>query len=90
VVAIVHANDDAMKKRGFEVLRDKTLNQSIAFGRSARDRLGLRGLLPYEVATPRQMVQRVMTNLERLPRTSIVTCSSRRCRRETSGCSIGP
>ena len=57
-----------MKKRGFDVLRDKTLNRSIAFGRSERDRLGLRGLLPHRVATPRQMVERVMTNLERLPR----------------------
>jgi malate dehydrogenase (oxaloacetate-decarboxylating)(NADP+) len=55
-------------KRGFDVLRDKTLNRSIAFGRRDRDRLGLTGLLPYNVATERQMVQRVMTNLERLPR----------------------
>ena len=55
-------------KRGSDVLRDKTLNRSIAFGRSDRERLGLRGLLPHEVATPRQMVQRVMTNLDRLPR----------------------
>ena len=57
-----------MKKRGFDVLRDKTINRSIAFQRKDRGRLGLRGLLPYEVATPREMVQRVMTNLERLPR----------------------
>ena len=57
-----------MKKRGFDVLRDKTLNRSIAFQRKDRDRLGLTGLLPYDVATPREMVQRVMTNLERLPR----------------------
>jgi malate dehydrogenase (oxaloacetate-decarboxylating)(NADP+) len=55
-------------KRGFDVLRDKTLNRSIAFRRSDRSRLGLRGLLPYDVATERQMVERVMTNLERLPR----------------------
>ena len=55
-------------KRGFDVLRDKTLNQSITFGPKERDRLGLNGLLPYSVATPRQMVQRVMANLERLPR----------------------
>ena len=33
-------------KRGFDVLRDKTLNRSIAFGRKERDRLGLSGLLP--------------------------------------------
>jgi malate dehydrogenase (oxaloacetate-decarboxylating)(NADP+) len=55
-------------KRGVEVLRDKALNRSIAFGRRERDRLGVRGLLPYRVATRRQMVERVMVNLERLPR----------------------
>lgn len=55
-------------KRGFDVLRDKALNRSIVFGRKERDRLGLRGLLPHRVATERQMVDRVMVNLERLPR----------------------
>jgi malate dehydrogenase (oxaloacetate-decarboxylating)(NADP+) len=55
-------------KRGFDVLRDKTLNRSITFRRKERDRLGLTGLLPYSVATPGQMVHRVMANLERLPR----------------------
>jgi malate dehydrogenase (oxaloacetate-decarboxylating)(NADP+) len=55
-------------KRGFDVLRDKALNRSIAFGRRDRDRLGLTGLLPYVVATEAQMVHRVMVNVERLPR----------------------
>jgi malate dehydrogenase (oxaloacetate-decarboxylating)(NADP+) len=55
-------------KRGFDVLRDKALNRSIAFGRRERDRLGVRGLLPHCVATRRQMVERVMVNLDRLPR----------------------
>jgi len=55
-------------KRGFDVLRDKTLNRSIAFGRQDRDRLGLRGLLPHRVSNERQMVDRVMINLDRLPR----------------------
>ena len=55
-------------KRGFGILRDKTRNQSIAFGRDERERLGLRGLLPYRVSTRRQMVDRVMTNLDRVPR----------------------
>ncbi len=55
-------------KRGFDVLRDKTLNRSIAFGRKERDRLGLRGLLPHNIATMPQLVDRVMANLERLPR----------------------
>jgi malate dehydrogenase (oxaloacetate-decarboxylating)(NADP+) len=55
-------------KRGFDVLRDKALNRSITFSGKERDRLGLSGLLPSRVATPRQMVQRVIANLERLPR----------------------
>lgn len=55
-------------KRGFDVLRDKALNRSIEFRRRDRERLGLTGLLPYRVATRRQMVDRVMVNLERLPR----------------------
>ena len=55
-------------KRGFDVLRDKSLNRSIVFSRQERDRLGLRGLLPHRVSTERQMVDRVMVNLDRLPR----------------------
>jgi malate dehydrogenase (oxaloacetate-decarboxylating)(NADP+) len=55
-------------KRGFDILRDKTLNRSITFGRKDRDRLGLTGLLPHRVATDAEMVHRVMENLDRLPR----------------------
>ena len=55
-------------KRGFDVLRDKTLNRSITFDARERERLGLGGLLPHRVATPKQMVARVMENLERLTR----------------------
>lgn len=55
-------------KRGFDVLRDKRLNRSIAFTRRERDRLGLRGLLPHRVSSQAQLVDRVMTNLRRLPR----------------------
>jgi malate dehydrogenase (oxaloacetate-decarboxylating)(NADP+) len=55
-------------KRGFDRLRDKTLNRSIEFGRRDRERFGLRGLLPHYIATERQMVDRVMMNLDRLPR----------------------
>jgi malate dehydrogenase (oxaloacetate-decarboxylating)(NADP+) len=58
----------AARKRGFDVLRDKGLNRSITFTRKDRDRLGLTGLLPYAVCTDRQMVDRVMENLDRLPR----------------------
>ena len=54
--------------RGFEILRDKSRNRSIAFTRPERDRLGLTGLLPYVVSNPKQLIERVLTNLERLPR----------------------
>ena len=55
-------------KKGFELLRDKSLNQSIAFSRKDRERRGLRGLLPHRLASQKELVARVMTNLERLPR----------------------
>ena len=54
-------------KRGFEVLRDKALNRSIAFARRERDRLGLMGLLPHRVSTERQMVERVISQPETNP-----------------------
>ena len=55
-------------KRGMDVLRDKALNRGLAFTRPERERLGVRGLLPYVVASQAQMVDRVMVNLDRLPR----------------------
>jgi malate dehydrogenase (oxaloacetate-decarboxylating)(NADP+) len=55
-------------KRGFDVLRDKSLNRSITFTRDERRRLGLEGLLPYRLDSQERLVARVMTNLERLPR----------------------
>ena len=55
-------------KKGIELLRDKSLNRSIDFSRNERDRLGLRGLLPHRTATKKHLVDRVMTNLARLPR----------------------
>ena len=55
-------------RRGLDVLRDKRHNRSIAFNWRDRERLGLTGLLPYRVSTQRQMVDRVMANVERLPR----------------------
>src|SRR5918993_967603 len=71
-LAATHRNVSASHRtampRGFDVLRDKSLNRSITFSRHDRDRLGLRGLLPHRIATDRQMVQRVMDNLRRLPR----------------------
>jgi hypothetical protein len=55
-------------KKGLDVLRDKSLNRSITFTAAERKRLGLRGLLPHCVTSQRQLVERVMTTLEHLPR----------------------
>ena len=55
-------------KKGVDLLRDKALNRSIDFSRNERERLGLRGLLPHRAATKKHLVDRVMTNLARLPR----------------------
>ena len=55
-------------KKGFDVLRDKSANRSLAFSRKERDRLGLRGLLPHHISSEAELVGRVMTNLRRLPR----------------------
>ena len=42
-------------KKGLDVLRDKSLNRSIAFTAAERKRLGLRGLLPHRVTSPRRL-----------------------------------
>lgn len=55
-------------KKAFDLLRDKSLFRSIAFTRDERKRLGLQGLLPHAVATQKQLVERVMESLRRLPR----------------------
>src|SRR6188474_2483312 len=55
-------------KKSVEILRDKSLYRSIAFTRTERRRLGLEGLLPHAVATQKQLVERVMESLRRLPR----------------------
>jgi malate dehydrogenase (oxaloacetate-decarboxylating)(NADP+) len=55
-------------KRGSELLRTKSLNRSIAFSRAERARLGLRGLLPHRVSSEKDLVERIMLNIERLPR----------------------
>src|SRR5262245_37093595 len=57
----------ATKKKGFDVIRDKGMYKSISFTRQEREQLGLRGLLPYAVATQKQLVDRVMEALRRIP-----------------------
>jgi len=54
-------------RRGFEILRDKTLYRSIAFSRQDRERLGLQGLLPHAVTSQDELVARVMEFLRRCP-----------------------
>jgi malate dehydrogenase (oxaloacetate-decarboxylating)(NADP+) len=55
----------ATQKKGFQIIRDKSLYKSIAFTREEREQLGLTGLLPYVVASQEQLVDRVMIWLRR-------------------------
>jgi malate dehydrogenase (oxaloacetate-decarboxylating)(NADP+) len=55
-------------RKSFDILRDKQRYKSIGFTKKERKKLGLRGLLPYAVATQKQLVARVMEFLKRLPR----------------------
>lgn len=50
---------------GSKLLREAYRNKSTAFTREERDRLGLRGLLPYRVSTMEEQTVRVLNNLRR-------------------------
>jgi len=52
--------------RGTALLRDPTLNKGTAFSEQERDVLGLRGLLPPQVATQDEQLARVLENFHRL------------------------
>ncbi|XP_031502240.1 NAD-dependent malic enzyme 62 kDa isoform, mitochondrial [Nymphaea colorata] len=56
--AIVH-------KRGIDILHDPWFNKGTGFSMTERDRLDLRGLLPPNVMTSEQQIQRFMVDLER-------------------------
>ena len=53
------------KKKGFEIIRDKSAYKSIAFTHEEREQLGLRGLLPHKVSTQEELISRVMEALRR-------------------------
>ncbi len=50
-------------KKGYDILRNGSLDRSVEFTRAERRALGLEGLLPYAVATQEQQVQRVLEAL---------------------------
>jgi malate dehydrogenase (oxaloacetate-decarboxylating)(NADP+) len=54
-------------KHGYELLRDKRAYRSLAFTRDERERLGLRGLLPFPVVTEDRLVDRVIGDLAAQP-----------------------
>jgi len=53
--------------RGMALLREPLLNHGTGFSEAERDALGLRGLLPANVLSMKAHVERVLTNLRRLP-----------------------
>lgn len=52
-------------KTGYNVLHDARLNKSTAFSKAEREKLGLRGLLPYSIGTLQTQLQRVYANFKR-------------------------
>ncbi len=54
------------KKRSFEVINDKSINRGTTFKRDEREKLGLRGLLPYPIVSQDLQVHRVMNALRRM------------------------
>ncbi|MBC8258662.1 MAG: NAD-dependent malic enzyme [SAR324 cluster bacterium] len=54
-----------INKRGTEILRDPLLNKGTGFPDSERDELGIRGLVPPQVVSIDDQVQRVMDNYRR-------------------------
>ncbi|KAG9452976.1 hypothetical protein H6P81_005880 [Aristolochia fimbriata] len=53
-------------KRSVDILHDPWFNKGTAFSMTERDRLDLRGLLPPNVMTEEQQIQRFMVDLKRL------------------------
>ena len=54
------------EKKGLEVLNDKSINRGTTFKKNEREKLGLRGLLPYAIFTEEVQLKRVMNALRRL------------------------
>ncbi|KAL9234331.1 hypothetical protein vseg_009214 [Gypsophila vaccaria] len=55
-----------VNKRSLDILHDPWFNKGTAFSITERDRLDLRGLLPPNVMTSEQQIDRFMADLERL------------------------
>jgi malate dehydrogenase (oxaloacetate-decarboxylating)(NADP+) len=54
-----------MMKKGVDVLRDRKLSKSTAFTKEDRHKMGLRGLLPYAIATQEIQKERVIENIRK-------------------------
>lgn len=52
-------------KRSIDILHDPWFNKGTAFSMTERDRLDLRGILPPNVMTPQQQIDRFMVDLKR-------------------------
>ena len=61
------SQDKQMIPTGVELLHDPLLNHGTAFTKEEREKLGLRGLLPYQVIPQDKQVERVLENFNRKP-----------------------
>ncbi|XP_042003107.1 NAD-dependent malic enzyme 62 kDa isoform, mitochondrial-like [Salvia splendens] len=57
-------------KRSLDILHDPWFNKGTAFSMTERDRLDLRGLLPPNVMSPEQQIERFMADLKRLEKSA--------------------
>uniref|UniRef100_A0A0D9WZ24 Malic enzyme n=1 Tax=Leersia perrieri TaxID=77586 RepID=A0A0D9WZ24_9ORYZ len=55
-----------LHKRGADILHDPWFNRGTGFSMTERDRLGLRGLLPPNVVSSQQQIDRFMLDMQRL------------------------
>uniref|UniRef100_A0A0E0Q8K3 Malic enzyme n=3 Tax=Oryza TaxID=4527 RepID=A0A0E0Q8K3_ORYRU len=55
-----------LHKRGSDILHDPWFNRGTGFSMTERDRLGLRGLLPPNVVSSQQQIDRFMLDMQRL------------------------
>ena len=51
--------------KGYDVINDNALNKASAFTRDEREKLGLRGLLPYVDSSQEKQITRVLQNMRR-------------------------
>ena len=75
---------------GYAVINDSSLNKSTAFSRDEREKLGLRGLLPYVDSSQERQMTRALQNMRRKKATLRNTFFYLLCKGVMNGFTIAP